>query len=146
MNSERKNNGTLSGSSLRSVAAEEVARLRAMRSDLQAQRNTIDHELGTIEQLLKTLVSFDPSLRSPEDIHRPRARRLGLTLQQILEAKPNEWFSINDLEQLLAERLPVQVNETSLRNALYHLVKTRDQIESRETDQGIQYTFSESHS
>ena len=74
MASETRNNTDISGDSLRTVAAGEVARLRSMRSDLRIKREVIDRELITIDQLLKTFVSFDPSLRSADDIRRPRPK------------------------------------------------------------------------
>ena len=132
---------------LRANAADEVARLRLIRRDLLEQREAIDRELDAVAQLLKTYVSYDPSLRAADDFRRPRARRLGETLSQILKNHPNEWFSLSDLERAIAEKLPgVQPRDVSLRNALYHLTKTRETITSRDTHQGIQYSYSEPRS
>jgi proteasome lid subunit RPN8/RPN11 len=126
-------------------AADEVARLRQIRRDLLEQREAIDRELDAVAQLLKTYVSYDPSLRAADDFRRPRARRLGETVSQILKSHPNEWFFLSDLDRAIAEKLPgVQPRDVSLRNALYHLTKTRETITSRDTDQGIQYSYSES--
>ena len=143
MDTEARARPSTSELPLRSVAAGEVKRLRAMRSQLRGQRDAIDRELSAIDDLLKTLVSYDPSLRSVDDIRRPRARRLGVTLAEILTDHPNQWFTMADLAGLVAEQMPVTVSETSLRNALYHLVKTRDKIVSRDGDQGIQYSYSD---
>jgi hypothetical protein len=130
---------------LRANAADEVARLRMIRADLLEQRKAIDRELEAVGQLLKTYVSYDPSLRTADDVRRPRARRIGETLSQILKDHPNEWLPLSALERAVAEKLPgVQPRDVSLRNALYHLTKTRGQINSRDTDQGIQYSYSES--
>jgi hypothetical protein len=52
---------------LRANAADEVARLRTIQSDLLEQRTAIDRELEAVGQLLKTYVSYDPSLRTTDD-------------------------------------------------------------------------------
>ena len=129
---------------LRAVARSEVSRLRAFRVDLKSRRDAIDRELATVDQLLKTYVSYDPSLRSADDVRRPRAHRLGETLSHILQDRSNEWLSLAELARVVADKLPgVKPRDASLRNALYHLVKTRYQISSRDSDQGIQYSYSE---
>jgi hypothetical protein len=131
---------------LRANAADEVARLRTIQSDLLEQRAAIDCELEAVGQLLKTYISYDPSLRTADDLRRPRARRIGETLSQILKEHPNEWLPLSDLEHALATKLPgVQPRDVSLRNAMYHLTKTRPAIISRDSDQGIQYSYSEAN-
>ena len=129
---------------LRANAADEVARLRMIRADLLERREAIDRELEAVAQLLKTYVLYDPSLQTPDDVRRPRARRIGEILSQILKEHPNEWLPLSDLERGVAEKLPgVRPRDVSLRNALYHLAKTREQITSRDSDQGIQYSYSD---
>jgi hypothetical protein len=123
---------------LAAVAATEVRRLRSVRAELVHRRAEIDRELKAVDGLIATYVAYKPGL-ADGDRNKGRARNLGLTLTRILAERPAQWLGIPDLRAAVRDSLPgIEPTDTSLRNALYHLVRT-ERIESRQTDSGIQY-------
>ena len=123
---------------LAAVASFEVRSLRTFREELLRRRSEIDRELKTVDGLIATYVAYQPSLAGPSD-RKGRALNLGATLSKILGASPGRWFGLAELSAEAAHLLPgIELTETRLRNALYHLVKTL-RVESSVTDRGIQY-------
>jgi hypothetical protein len=124
---------------LASLASSEVRRLRTVRVELEQRRTEIDRELKAVDTLIATYVSYQPELDDGASLRHGRARNLGATLAKILTERSDEWLALNDLAASAGRLLPgIDMTDTRLRNALYHLVKT-GRIESTQTDSGIQY-------
>jgi hypothetical protein len=144
MGTEQADSELRSEVSLRDVAKSEFANLAHRETVLLRRRHEIDAELSVIAQLKKTYMSYEPSLRTAASM-RPRSRRIGETLQQILMTKPGTWFTLPELEQAVAQRFPgVMPTTVSVRNALAYLMKKNPALVSRPSIHGIQYQYSES--
>jgi hypothetical protein len=128
---------------LRSIAKTEYAKLERREAALMHDRNEIDLELAVIAQLKKTYSAYVPTLKPSID-RRPRARRLGQTLREILLHKPNQWLTLAELQDAVNELHPgLNPSISSIRNAMAYVLKIADDFSSRSSIHGIQYTYSE---
>ena len=126
------------------VAATEVERLRGLRRELLVAQAEIARELKTISDLITIYTSFDPSLARPEDNRSGASRRrLGATLRGLLEAHRDEWMTLSELvDGFNSTMRGIEAPDPkALRNALYHLRKTEQSIQSRTSEGGLEYRF-----